>query len=308
MFATFLVLAQKWILSLECVHGKSLYLSICHQCLFLLANTIDFPSSLKRHSSPLCWPFDGYKYHSIASFSPINHTPTNNITKSIQEPRQKKNSETKQPPSNRILPIVVVDMPTQHDWNGYAYAINYTCTSHEAGVPYADILAHIHLNGYPNVELETLEGWVSANQRPVTSAPAQTTSTSRNYPTILLAPANNHTAVNHTTSSSSHGEATAGANPTMPPSLPPMSWDARADRFAMSAHRVGTDIATITDHLNNNGYDDASLNDVIRSLTRQGVTAFHCSRRWCKNRTHWLLFTELSSLLPVATLWKKKAW
>lgn len=201
-------------------------------------------------------------------------------------------------------------MATSHDWESYLYAIDYTRTSNEAGVPLVDILRFLNWNGYPTVTLATVEGWVHAHQPtensppistrrsvhgilPQTDHPEPTSSSSRggttagvpsaettssNYSSNQPAPANNQTTSHQPTSSSSRG-ATTGANSTMPQNLPPASWDTRADRFVMSAHRVGTDIATITTQLNNNGYDHASMDDVISSLTRQGVTTLHFSPR-----------------------------
>lgn len=198
-------------------------------------------------------------------------------------------------------------MATSHDWEEYLFAIDYTRTSYEAHVPLVDILRFLRWNGYPTLTLATVEGWVHAYQSTEDSPPPTST---RRTVQGLPAPANNQTGHPEPNSSSSVGGTTAGvtsaettssnyssnlhapannqttshqpitgANSTMPQNLPPASWDAQADRFAMSAHLVGTSIATITAQLNNNGYDNASMDDVINSLTRQGAKTLNFTPR-----------------------------
>lgn len=201
-------------------------------------------------------------------------------------------------------------MATSHDWKSYLFAIDYTRSSYEAGVPLVEILRFLNCNGYPTMTLATVEGWVHAHQwteespgrrlRSILPAlannetdhtePASSSSrggttaaipsvetTSSDYTSNLSAPAHNQS-TSHQPTSSSNRRATTGAHSTVPQNLPPVSLDAQADRFVMSAFRVGTDIATITAQLNNNGYDHANRDDVISSLTRQGVTTLFSQR------------------------------
>lgn len=204
-------------------------------------------------------------------------------------------------------------MATSHNWESYLYAIDYTHTSYEDGVPLIDILRFLNSNGYPTVTMDTIEGWIHAHyetedspppgsrrrEHSILSTPANNqtnhpeptssfsrdgatagftfaNSTSSNNSGNLPAPANNPTTGHQPTSNTSR-RATTGANSTMPQNLPPVPWDGQADRFALSAHRVGTDIATITAQLNHNGYDNATTDDVVSSLTRQGVRTFNLS-------------------------------
>ena len=170
-------------------------------------------------------------------------------------------------------------MATQHNWDSYTNAFNYTCTKYNDGVSLVDILRYLCSNGHPNMELATLEGWVRENPSPITSRRGQTT-TRKSYSFILPTPGSNQTAGQQLASSSSRDEALTNVNASMPPpSLPSTPWSAQADTYVMSAHRNGIDITTIANTLNNMGYTDATLNDVINSLTRQGVTAFNCSPR-----------------------------
>lgn len=158
-------------------------------------------------------------------------------------------------------------MDTHNDWDRYAYAINYTCASYDVGISLAEIHCYLRSNGYPTLEFSTIEEWLRANGRSVNSLTAQATGSRlaniRPVP-ITAPPAPNPV--------SSRGGATTRLTRTMPPNVP---WDPQADRLPISAHREGKTVERIRQELSLNGYN-ATLNDVIRSLNKQGINHFKC--------------------------------
>lgn len=158
-------------------------------------------------------------------------------------------------------------MDTHNDWDRYAYAINYTCASYDAGISLAEIHCYLRSNGYPTLEFSTIEEWLRANGRSVNSLTAQATDS--RLANIRPVPTTAPLAPNPV---SSRDWATNSLTLTMPPNV---LWDSQADRLAISAHREGKTVERIRQELSLNGYN-ATLNDVIRSLNKQGINHFKC--------------------------------
>lgn len=161
-------------------------------------------------------------------------------------------------------------MATHNDWDRYAYAINYTCASFDAGISLAEIHRYLHSNGYPTLEFATIEEWLSANGRSVNSLTSQASGSQ--FANIRPAPTNAQPAPNPF---NGRDRATTGIPGTMPQNAP---WNAQADRLAISAYREGKSVEGIRQEVSLNGYD-VTLNDVIRSLYKQGINSFNVSER-----------------------------
>lgn len=158
-------------------------------------------------------------------------------------------------------------MATHNDWDRYADAIHYTCASYDAGISLAEIHCYLLSNGYPSLGFATIEEWLRANGRSINSLTAQATSSQ--LANIRPAPT---TAPPAPKPVSSRGGATTPLTRTMPQNVP---WNSEADKFAISAHREGKTVDRIREELSLNGYD-VTLNDVIRSLHKQGINRFKC--------------------------------
>lgn len=61
--------------------------------------------------------------------------------------------------------------------------------------------------------------------------------------------------------------------------VPGFCWNAQADSFAISAHRLGQTVSQIIDQLRRNGYDKVTVGEVVASLIEQGATDVRWSYR-----------------------------
>lgn len=163
--------------------------------------------------------------------------------------------------------------------------VQYILSQFDAGVRPIEILNDLYHSGWPYwLKLATIEQCLRVNgRRNSNDIPSDEAHDHQSHGANRASdprPLNNHATPG--TPAVNQEARQVSANPAVQNSTtdalydpgPTMTWDAQADRFTMSAHRVGKSEAEIWTTLRSNGYDIAPT-EVTASLDRQGVSAGH---------------------------------